>query len=180
MLAASPDSSANAVKALGTVATVLFGITNEPGGNLLSNDTIRKAMEHAVSTIRAEEDKLGVPHHVVSVQGNGWTSDISFYSANPLQADNVVYEVHGYPPPPESYTYQNIPVIIGEYGSLDATSAPAFFADVEGKHIPNLAWDFDPYSNCSPDLVDVDQSPTTLTPSDWGKIVQGYLLTHAK
>src|SRR6185312_15682427 len=55
--------------------SVLFGISNEPGGNSLSNDEIRAAMDHAVATIRAEEDKLGVPHHVVSVQGNDWTSD---------------------------------------------------------------------------------------------------------
>jgi hypothetical protein len=83
---------------------VLFGLTNEPGGNKLSNATIAAAMTHAVGVIRAEEDRLGVPHHVVSVQGNGWTSDISFYAASPLPFDNVVYEVHGYPPTTSSYT----------------------------------------------------------------------------
>ena len=55
-----------------------------------------------------------------------------------------------------SYTYSNIPVIIGEYGSL--TDSTAFYADVESKQIPNLAWDFDSYSNCSPDLLQVNQS----------------------
>ena len=59
-------------------AYVLFGLTNEPGGNKLTDAQISAAMSHAVGTIRAEEDRLGVPHHVVSVQGNGWTSDISF------------------------------------------------------------------------------------------------------
>ena len=97
---------------------VLFGLTNEPGGDKLSNAQISAAMSHAVGVIRAEEDRLGVPHHVVSVQGNGWTSDISFYATSPLPYDNVVYEVHGYPPATTSYTYANIPVIIGEYGSL--------------------------------------------------------------
>ncbi|HXK19991.1 MAG TPA: cellulase family glycosylhydrolase [Polyangiaceae bacterium] len=159
---------------------VLFGLTNEPGGNKLSNDQIRSALDHAVGTIRAEEDKLGVPHHVVSVQGQGWTSDISFYAEKPLTYDNVVYEVHGYPPPAKSYTYDNIPVVIGEYGSLDAGSAPAFFADLETKQIPSLAWDFDSYSNCAPDLVEVTQSSSDLKPSDWGKVVQAYLLAHAK
>src|SRR5262249_53728186 len=75
---------------------VKFGISNEPGGNALSNSTIRAGMDHAVSVIRAEETKLGVPHHIVSVQGNNWTSNISFYSTSPLTQDNVVYEVHGY------------------------------------------------------------------------------------
>jgi hypothetical protein len=112
------------------------------------------------------------------VQGQGWTSDISFYAAAPLAFDNVVYEVHGYPPDPSSYTYANIPVIIGEYGALDAQSAPGFYADVEAKKIPNLAWDFESFSDCSPDLVNVNQSSTDLQPSAWGSIVQSYLLSH--
>jgi Cellulase (glycosyl hydrolase family 5) len=152
---------------------VLFGLTNEPGGNKLSNAAIAAAMSHAVGTIRAEEDKLGVPHHIVSVQGNGWTSDISFYATTPIAYDNVVYEVHGYPPATASYTYPSIPVILGEYGSLsDSTS---FYADVESKQIPNLAWDFEPYSNCAPDLVQVTDSATTLTPTAWGTTVSNYL-----
>jgi hypothetical protein len=157
---------------------VMFGLTNEPGGNKLPNATIASAMTHAVRVIRAEEDRLGVPHHIVSVQGNGWSSDISFYAASPLPFDNVVYEVHGYPPPASSYTYSNIPVILGEYGNLTSTTAPALYADLEAKHIPNLAWDFDPYSNCAPDLVNVTGSASALTPSTWGTIVQGYLLAH--
>src|SRR5579884_206558 len=84
---------------------VMFGLTNEPGGNKLSNATIASAMKHAVGVIRAEEDRLRVPHHIVSVQGNSWTSDISFYAASPIPYDNVVYEIHGYPPSTSSYTY---------------------------------------------------------------------------
>jgi hypothetical protein len=160
-------------------AFVLFGLTNEPGGNKRSNGTLSAAMSHAVGVIRAEEDRLGVPHHIVSVQGNGWTGDISFYATAPLPYDNVVYEIHGYPPSTSSYTYSNIPVIIGEYGTLDSGSAPGFFADVETKQIPTLAWDFDSFSDCAPDLVTVNQSATTLTPTAWGTLVQNYLLMHA-
>jgi Cellulase (glycosyl hydrolase family 5) len=159
---------------------VAFGLTNEPGGNLLTNEKIRGSLDHAVGTIRKEEDTLGVPHHIVSVQGQGWTSDISFYADKPLAYDNVVYEVHGYPPEPKSYTYANIPVIIGEYGTLDAGTAPAFFADVEAKQLSSLAWDFDSYSNCAPDLLEVNQSSATLTATAWGQLVQAYLLDHAK
>ncbi len=155
---------------------ILFGLTNEPGGNKRTNDQIKKAMDHAVSVIRAEEDAQGVPHHIVSVQGNGWTSDISFYASAPLTEPNVVYEVHGYPPATSSYTYSNIPVIIGEYGSLpDATS---FYADVEAKQIPNLAWDFESYSNCAPDLLNVNDSSTNIQPSAWGDTVKAYLAAH--
>ena len=155
---------------------VLFGIANEPGGNSLSDSAIRSAMDHAVGVIRAEEDKLGVPHHIVSVQGNDWTSNIGVYATSPLSWDNVVYEVHGYPPPASSYTYSNIPVIIGEYGNL--TNSSAFFADLEAKQIPSLAWDFDSFSDCSPDLLSINQSATNLVPSAWGSTVQAYLLAH--
>jgi len=158
---------------------VLFGLTNEPGGNKLSDAKISAAMSHAVGVIRAEEDRLGVPHHLVSVQGNNWTSDISFYATSPLPYDNVVYEVHGYPPAASSYTYPGIPVILGEYGSVTAGMSASFYADLETKQIPNLAWDFDPYSNCAPDLVNVTTSATSLMPTAWGSVVQGYLTAHA-
>lgn len=158
---------------------VMFGVANEPGGNRLTRDQLTSAMQHAVSVIRAEEDRLGVPHHLVAVQGNGWTSDISFYATNPIASDNVVYEVHSYPPPPNSYTFANLPVIIGEYGGLDTNSAPAFYTDIESKQIPSLAWDFDPFSGCGPDLVNVTHDPTKLEPNAWGSIVKSYLLAHA-
>jgi hypothetical protein len=176
--------------------SVMFGLTNEPGGNTLSNATIASAMNHAVGVIRAEENRLGVPHHIVSVQGNSWTSSIKFYSepssdtfpdggTGPvITYDNVVYEVHGYPPAASSYTYSNIPVIIGEYGSLPANDAgtdPAFFNDLETKKIPSLAWDFDSYNNCAPDLVNANQSTTNITATaGWGTMVQAYLLAHAQ
>jgi hypothetical protein len=155
---------------------VLFGLSNEPGGNTLSNATISAAMSHAVGVIRQEETKLGVPHHLVSVQGNGWTSDISFYASSPLAYDDVIYEVHGYPPVASSYTYANIPVILGEYGSL--ADPAAFYADIESKQIPNLAWDFDSYSDCAPDLLAINQSSTNLVPTTWGTTVKAYLALH--
>jgi len=155
---------------------VMFGITNEAGGNQRTDAVIRAAMEHAVSVIRAEEDRLGVPHHIISVQGNGWTSDISFYATTPMTADNVVYEIHGYPPTTSSYTYANIPVIIGEYGTL--TNASAFFADLESKQIPNLAWDFESFSDCTPDLLQVNHSASSLQLTAWGTTVRNYLTAH--
>lgn len=157
---------------------VLFGLTNEPGGDKLTNAQITAALGHAVGVIRAEEDKLKVPHHIVSVQGNGWTSDIGFWAQSPLAYDNVVYEVHGYPPVASSYTYSNIPVILGEYGSLPAGGSDAFYADVEAKQIPNLAWDFESYSDCTPDLLQVNDSDSNLVPTAWGSTVQSYLLAH--
>jgi hypothetical protein len=156
---------------------VMFGLTNEPG--TIASSALVPVLSHAVSVIRAEEDLLGVPHHIVTVQGTGWDQDISFYSATPLPYDNVVYEFHYYPAngtTAASYTYTNIPVLIGEYGMTDPS---AFFVDVEAKQIPSAAWDFEPYSNCAPDLVAVTDSASTLTPtSPWGTAVQAYLTSH--
>jgi hypothetical protein len=158
---------------------VMFGLTNEPGGSTQTVETESAALSHAVGTIRAEEDRLGAPHHIVSVQGSGWAGDVSYYASHPVAFDNVVYEIHGYPPAASAYTYSNIPVIIGEYGSLSSGSQAAFYDDIEQKQIPNLAWDFEPYSDCAPDLLNVNGSYSNLQASAWGSIVQGYLAAHA-
>src|SRR6185503_6423155 len=109
---------------------------------------------------------------------NQWTSKIGFYAAAPLPYDNVVYEYHSYPPDPAGYTQPGIPVIIGEYGPGGDTSfADAFHADVEAKSIPNLAWSASPYSDCAPDLLRVTFD-ASLTPTNWGSVVQAYLQSH--
>jgi hypothetical protein len=156
---------------------VVFRLSNEPGGNQSDQTSIVSAMTHAVGVIRAEEDKLDVPHHLVSVQGTGYTGDVAFYSTTPLAFDNVVYEVHGYPPSANSYTFSNIPVILGEYGDLDDSTS--FYADLESKHIPNLAWDLEPFSNCAPDLVNVNYDASALSLTSWGDTVKAYLNAHA-
>jgi hypothetical protein len=166
---------------------VMFGITNEAGGNKQSNSTIAKAMNHAVGTIRAEEDKLGVPHHIVSVQGNGWTSDLSFYATtpSPITHDNVVYELHYYPSltsKPSYYSYSStIPMIVGEYGGFTSEyPAAGFYSDMESKKIPSTAWDFEPFADCAPDLLNVTGSGAQLQSNSWGDTVKAYLTSHAK
>jgi hypothetical protein len=173
------------VDTFATSKHVIFGISNEPGGMSATDADLLAVMTHAVSVIRAEEDRLGTPHHVVSVQGNNWTSRIGFYDSAPVPFDGVVYEYHSYPPEATGtygYTWANIPVIIGEYGpvyySTDTlVDAAAFYADVEAKQIPSLAWDVSPFSYCAPDLVTQTMN-TTLTPTIWGSTVQNYLLAH--
>ncbi len=164
---------------------VLFAITNEPGGadSTAMRGEIRTVMEHAAQVIRAEEDALGVPHHLIAIQGTQWSSILGWWNAAPLATDNVVYEYHAYPPQASGtygYTQPNIPVIIGEYGpGGGGENWSAFYADVEAKLIPNLAWDYSPLSNCAPDLVVVGNSVTNTTATAWGAIVKQYLLDHA-
>jgi hypothetical protein len=167
---------------------VIFALSNEPGGSAQTDATISSAMDHAVGVIRAEEDKLGVPHHLVSVQGNGYTSNLKLYTAtpSPITHDNVVYELHYYPglggETPDNYQYSaTLPMIVGEYGDF-TTQVPqaAFYTDMEAKMIPNLAWDFDPFSGCAPDLLNVTHDATMINPTAWGTSVKTYLLAHAK
>jgi hypothetical protein len=158
---------------------VMFGICNEPGSPW-NWDKLTNVMSHAAKVIRDEEDRLNVSHHIIAVQGWGWSSQIGHYNDHPLPYDNIVYEVHGYAPKKEWYTLDKIPVIIGEYGNGPyGTINDAFFDDLESKQIPNLAWDFEPYSNCSPDLLQVNHSDTNLVPSTWGETVKTYLLAHS-
>jgi Cellulase (glycosyl hydrolase family 5) len=174
------------VDAFANSSSILFGLTNEPGGDKLANATIAAAMNHGVGVIRAEENKLGVPHHVVAVQGNGWTSDLSFYAATPapITHDNVVYELHYYPANGETaknYAQSStLPLIVGEYGSFTGSvTQSGFYADMESKGIPTLAWDFEPYSNCTPDLLDVTSTDGNLSATTWGSSVKTYLTSHA-
>jgi hypothetical protein len=167
---------------------VMFGLTNEAGGNARSDATISAAMNHAVGTIRGEEDKLGVPHHIVSVQGNGYSANLKLYTANPspITHDNVVYELHYYPSlageTPSNYQYSStLPMIVGEYGDFTSqVPQSGFYSDMEAKMIPNLAWDFDAFSGCAPDLLNVTQDATKLQPTAWGTTVKTYLTSHAK
>ena len=52
------------------------------------------------------------------------------------------------------------------------------FADLERKRIPSLAWDFAPYSNCAPDLVQVTHDADDIRPTAWGTSVRDYLRAH--
>jgi hypothetical protein len=166
---------------------VMFGLSNEPGGTVKTGKTITDAMEHAVGTIRAEEDKLGAVHHIVSVQGQNYTSDLSIYAGttNPITYDNVVYELHYYETlageTPNNYKQANVlPMIVGEYGDFTSSTTQAtFYSNMESKMIPNLAWDFDAFSGCAPDLLNLTRSATNLSPTAWGTSVQQYLLAHA-
>ena len=178
---ATDDVYRGLVAAFKDAPFVLFGVANEPGGQSSSDQELWDSMSHAVDVIRAEEDLLGVPHHLVAVQGNQWTSKLGYYSGKPLPQDNVVYEYHSYPPSATGnggYTWPNIPVIIGEYGpGGDVSFVDAFYADVEAKQIPNLAWTLSAYSNCAPDLVNVTFDPSLQTTA-WGAAVKSYLLAH--
>lgn len=174
---------------------ILFGVTNEPG--FYNHSKVPEVLTPAVKAIRDEEDFIQSPHHIVAVQGDEFSSVIDYYSVHRVAYDNVVYELHFYPqawgrttsaPIMYTYTYPYvedvpeggvpgaipIPVIVGEYGDVDTA---ALLRDLETKQIPSLAWDFNGYSNCYPNVVNPSHNydATTFTPTSYGSIVRGYL-----
>lgn len=56
------------------------------------------AMNFAVAAIREQEAALGMPAHIVAVQGTrGWARSLAYYMTHPITAGqglNVVYETH--------------------------------------------------------------------------------------
>lgn len=164
---------------------VMFAPSNEPGGyDEFTPEQIANAMNHAASTIRAEEDALNVPHHIIAVQGTASTSNLTYYLTTPIQSDNIVYELHFYPDANTGETASNyayassLPAIVGEYGGFDDAyeSQTQFYSDMESMQIPNLAWDYEPFSDCAPDLVNIGNADAG--PTAWGQTVMAYLAAH--
>jgi hypothetical protein len=67
---------------------------------------------------------------------------------------------------------------VGEYGLFDATdeSQTQFYSDMEAMQIPNVAFDYEPFSDCAPDLVNIGAADAG--PTAWGQSVMAYLAAH--
>jgi hypothetical protein len=190
-LPAFPGTSATykaLVDAFGSKPNIIFGLSNEPGGNTLSNSVIATAMNNGVSVIRAEEAADGYQQHLVSVQGQNWTGDLSYYTSNPVTFTDVVYELHyypdgGYTSSAYSAVTASLPMIVGEYGGFNATYTQASFeSDMENDHIPNLAWEYEPFNGVTDPMgnaSNVSSQPVATTyslSSPWGTGVASYIL----
>jgi len=171
------------VGAIGGKSHVMFGLVNEPENNFDGSQDAQvwQSMNDTVQAIRDEESQLGIPHHVVAVQGTGaWARRLEYYVSHPITAgggENIAYEVHVYDPASAYQSMfvdpaQTLPVIIGEFG----TEAPETLMDLAtANDIPHLAWTF--HMRCPPNLL-VDNSSAgcgsgmTLEPSSWGTTIK--------
>jgi endoglucanase len=168
---------------------VLFGIINEPQNNFdgMEDATVWGLMNDEVAAIRAVEDAMGAPHHVITVQGTGaWARRLDYYVTNPIAAGggaNVAYEIHVYDPTANFDAMlvapaATLPVIIGEYGPaagyMTETDCSNLMDVAEANEIPYLAWNF--HMRCPPDLL-VDNSAggcgegMALEPTSWGQLL---------
>jgi endoglucanase len=163
---------------------VIFGVVNEPEWNYdgALDSQVWEAMTMVVNAIRKVEDSLGVPHHLIAVQGTGgWARFLDYYVDNPIQSDNIAYEVHVYDPASEFTDRfidpaQHIPVIIGELGpasgymTLEDTQQLMDLAEQHG--VPYLGWTF--HERCPPNLLQLLPSDSCgvnmpLVPTEWGR-----------
>ena len=171
---------------------VLFGVCNEPQSNSdgALDAQVWTAMNDAVAAVRAVEDEVRVPHHIVAVQGTrDWGRQLDYYLTHPITAGggtNVAYETHVYDsatdfPALFETAAKTLPVIIGEFGpsqGMSEADALALQQAAEQMEIPHLAWTF--HMRCSPNLL-VDNSGggcgvgMQLQPTSWGNLVKNRL-----
>ncbi|MFT3924050.1 MAG: cellulase family glycosylhydrolase [Myxococcales bacterium] len=139
---------------------VLFGLTNEPHTSPEHAAELASAYARAITTIRAVEDKHGVPHHVVVVQApGGWARDLDYFVAHPLAGDQIAYEVHPYNRASDldallAKPSATLPLVIGEYGLtdlMDESDIRALWQLAQEHEIPHIAWAF--HHNCPPSLL---------------------------
>ena len=177
-------------------AHVMFGVANEPEEYV---DTLEancvSAMSTAVQTIRAVENSLGTPHHIVAVQGTeGWARLISYYVTHPVAGDNVAYETHPYTAATnfENNIWtpaQTLPVIIGEFApsvaaNMNLADCELMMQQADAHNVPWAAWDFHSSCNSRSGTNNMLLQETgkcvygiPLTPSaGWGQAVQAYIL----
>ncbi|EFN55972.1 hypothetical protein CHLNCDRAFT_145302 [Chlorella variabilis] len=194
-----PTAATNAlwkqvVTAVGQHPHVWFGVANEPESNYdgAQDAQVWHAMNFAVAAIREQEAALGMPAHIVAVQGTrGWARSLAYYMTHPITAGqglNVVYETHPYNIAADFQSLfinpaASLPVIIGEFGPAtisDMTMAHAetLMQQCNALGLPWLAWTL--HMRCPPSLLqDLSNNgcgiSMPLQLSDWGKLVKQYL-----
>lgn len=175
---------------------VMFAVASQPHDNLDGSQDPQAwaAMNDAVATIRATEQRLGSKQHLVAVPGLGsWGRRLDWYVTHPIQAGggrNVVYQVNAWD---RATAFKErfedaaraLPVVIGEFGpatvngsTMGEDDARALMERAEALSIPWLAWTF--HMRCAPSLL-ADFSAgacgvgMNLQPTAWGGMVKAQL-----
>ena len=173
---------------------VLFGLTNEPHTSPDHEAELAAVYVDAIAAIRGVEDGHGTPHHIIVVQApQGWARDLSYFVANPLDGDEIAYEVHPYNHATDFdmllvQPHQTLPIVIGEYGPadgyMDDSDIMQLWQVAQDNEIPHIAWAF--HMRCPPNLLEDSASDgcglDAATGYDfprtaWGDLLFDYLAT---
>ena len=118
---------------------MLYDTLNEP--SYISWEAWRPVAEELTDVVLANNPKA-----ITLVSGANWSHDLSGALTDPVNRDNIVYEVHAYPhnSNPNGATWQdtvvqlsqNSPVIIGEWGFNEASSQSHLQGGIDDYAIP--------------------------------------------
>lgn len=139
---------------------VLFGLTNEPHGPANQDAALAGVYTTAIAAIRQVEDSHGTPHHIIVAQApEGYARDLTYFIANPLAGDRIIYEVHPYNTAAEfdgliTQPAKHLPIMIGEYGpagTMMNSDIQALWPVAQAAEVPYIAWVF--HQRCPPSML---------------------------
>lgn len=170
-------------------------VFRERGANIHDTRNCGACYNPNVAAVRAVEQRLGSPNHIIAVQGTrAYGKFLQYYPNHPITAGNgedIVYEVHVYyGNDGDKWDYrwktpaETLPVIIGEFAevyeswdTLSLEDCDNMMMEAEALDIPWLAWTF--HAACGNPLITSDnncESTVTLTPtSGWGELIYNRL-----
>ncbi|HSN30936.1 MAG TPA: cellulase family glycosylhydrolase [Kofleriaceae bacterium] len=175
---------------------VLFGLTNEPHGSADHDAALAAVYQTAIQAIRAVEDSHGTPHHLIVAQApENYARDLTYFIANPLPGDRIIYEVHPYNTQADfdrliTQPAMHLPIMIGEYGPAGVMTnqdIQALWPVAQAAEVPYIAWVFhqrcppsmlqdtggSAYDNCGLDAATGYNFPRTA----WGDLLHDHLAT---
>jgi hypothetical protein len=172
---------------------VLFGLTNEPHGPANQDAALAAVYATAIQAIRAVEDSHGTPHHIIVAQApENYARDLTYFVANPLAGDRIIYEVHPYNTSADfdrliTQPAMHLPIMIGEYGPagvMTTADIQALWPVAQAAEVPYIAWVF--HQRCPPSMLQdtasdgcgLDASTGYNFPrTAWGDLIHDHLAT---
>ncbi|MBV8762407.1 MAG: cellulase family glycosylhydrolase [Deltaproteobacteria bacterium] len=139
---------------------VLFGLTNEPHGPANQDAALAAMYATAIQAIRQVEDSHGTPHHIIVAQApENYARDLTYFVANPLAGDRIIYEVHPYNTQADfdrliTQPAMHLPIMIGEYGPAGVMTnqdIQALWPVAQAAEVPYIAWVF--HQRCPPSML---------------------------
>lgn len=100
-------------------AHVLFEICNEPNGNDVTWEVVKRYAEEIIPIIRSND-----PERLIICGTPTWSQDVDIAARNPLLYDNVIYSLHFYAGThgkelrsrAEQAMRKGLPVMVSEFG----------------------------------------------------------------
>lgn len=166
---------------------VIYEICNEPNGNSVTWDVVKKYADTVIPVIREND-----PDKIIVCGSPTWSQDVDKAAEDPLQYDNIMYTLHFYAGTHDSYLIQKaetamskgLAIFVTEFGTSRADGNGGVFASecdvwmkwMEKNKISWANWSFVDKNETSAALV-----PGAVSKKNWvdlsvsGKYIINYL-----